>query len=245
MNSNITLWLTEWHYYIDLWSACLVAKGIDENCFGCMFQRWYKLEAAFTFVPWFSSAGYFIRILFPWLAHVLSDYFTGNISESWYLYIQKVLSHNFSSSLSLGTRLIWLICTYNVSELNLLFPFFPATALTPDNVLSELKELNWKTLCNTNTDVFLRVCDGVLELPVSEGQRIERMYASEEERKRAGVSWWVDHHPLASYRLLITRLDWEGKHSHPLANRIHQYAEKVTGMLSSILYYHWQLYNSS
>ena len=62
------------------------------------------------------------------------------------------------------------------------------------------------------------------------------MYASEEERKRAGVMYWVDHHPYASYRLLITQLDKEEKHS--LANQIHQYAEKVTGMLSSILYCH-------
>ena len=62
------------------------------------------------------------------------------------------------------------------------------------------------------------------------------MYVSEEERKSAGVLWWVDHHPLASWRLLITRLDREGEHS--LANQIHHYAEKVTGMLSSVLYYH-------
>ena len=122
-----------------------------------------------------------------------------------------------------------------VSQVNC-FPF-PATALTPYNVLKELKELNWKTLCdasayysNTNT------CGGVLQLPRSEGQRIERLYVSEEERKSAGVLWWVDHHPLASWRLLITKLDRERKHS--LANRIHQYAEKVTGMLSSVLYCH-------
>ena len=111
----------------------------------------------------------------------------------------------------------------NVSELNCL-PF-PATALTHDNVLSELKEVNWNTL---------GIFDGVLELPKSEGWRIEMMYVSEEERKSAGVSFWVDHHPLASWRLLITRLDKCGRHS--LANRIHQYAEKVTGMLSSMLY---------
>ena len=115
-----------------------------------------------------------------------------------------------------------------------LFPF-PATALTPDNVLKELKELDWNTLCNTNSPTF-GTFDGILDLPVSEGRRIERIYVSEEERKSAGVLWWVDHHPLASWRLLITQLDWRGKHS--LANRIHQYAEKVTGMFSSVLYCH-------
>ena len=112
-----------------------------------------------------------------------------------------------------------------VSQVNC-FPF-PATALTHDNVLNELKELNWEAL----GDIF-----GILQLPWFEWGRIEEMYISEEERKSAGVLWWVDHHPLASWRLLITRLDEEGKHS--LANRIHQYAEKVTGMLSSVLYCH-------
>ena len=117
---------------------------------------------------------------------------------------------------------------------------FLATALTPDNVQNELKELNWETLCNyykyKKSFFHLGTISGILELPESEGQRIERMYASEEERKSAGVMYWVDHHPYASWRLLITQLDEERKHS--LANRIHQYAEKVTGMLSSILYCH-------
>ena len=76
----------------------------------------------------------------------------------------------------------------------------------------------------------------VLELPLSEGRRIERICVSEEERKSAGVLWWVDHHPLASWRLLITQLDEVGEHS--LANWIHQYAEKMTGLLSSVLYCH-------
>ena len=121
------------------------------------------------------------------------------------------------------------------------FPF-PTTGLTPKNVLNELKELTWWTLCNTGSSTaygiepFHGICAGILELPMSEAQKIERMYVSVEERKSAGVLWWVDHHPLASWRLLITQLDEKGKHS--LANRIHQYAEKVTGMLSSVLYCH-------
>ena len=114
---------------------------------------------------------------------------------------------------------------------------FPGTALTPDNVLNELKELDWRILCDASTITDgTRSFGGVLDLPESEGWRIEEMYASDEDRKSAGVLWWVDHHPLASWRLLITRLDEERVHS--VANRIHQYAEKVTGMLSSVLYYH-------
>ena len=99
------------------------------------------------------------------------------------------------------------------------------TALTHRNVVKELSEVNWGTLCY-----------GILELPSSQWEKIERMYASEEERKYAGVTYWVDHHPYASWRWLITQLDRCGEQS--LANRIYQYAEKVTGMLSSILYCH-------
>ena len=129
--------------------------------------------------------------------------------------------------------IVLIICTATVSQVNC-FPF-PATALTPDNVLKELKEVDWKTLCDTNRYIYI-MSIGVLDLPSSEGQKIKRIYVSEEERKSAGVLWWVDHHPLASWRLLITQLDKKGKHS--LANLIHQYAEKVTGMLSSVLYCH-------
>ena len=92
------------------------------------------------------------------------------------------------------------------------------TALTHSSVVKELREVDW---------IILRYF--ILQLPESERGRIERMYASEEERKSAGVMYWVDHHPYASWRLLITQLDWQRKHS--LANRIHLYAEKVTGML--------------
>ena len=99
------------------------------------------------------------------------------------------------------------------------------TALTHSNVVKELSEVDWGTLRYS-----------ILELPPSERKGIEGMYASEEERKSAGVMYWMDHHPYASWRLLIARLD--SKREHSLANRIYQYAEKVTGMLSSILYCH-------
>ena len=69
---------------------------------------------------------------------------------------------------------------------------------------------------------------GILELPLSQGRRIEKMYLSEEERKSKGVLFWVNNHPYASWRLLIMQLD-----KHSVSNQIHQYAEKVTGMLSS------------
>ena len=116
-----------------------------------------------------------------------------------------------------------------------MFLSLSATALTHNNVLKELKEVNWKTLCDTS-NVYGFTFDGILDLPKSQGERIERMYISEEERKSEGVSFWVNNHSYSSWRLLIRKLDDEEKHS--VANQIHQYAEKVTGMLSSILYCH-------
>ena len=100
-------------------------------------------------------------------------------------------------------------------------------------MLKELKEVDWKTLCDTSAFyVTSNTFPGILQLPVSQGERIERMYVSEEERKSEGISFWVNNHPYSSWRLLMRELDDKGKHS--VANQIHQYAEKVTGMSSSI-----------
>ena len=72
---------------------------------------------------------------------------------------------------------------------------------------------------------------GVLELPKSEGQRIIRKYVSEEERKSAGVLFWVNNHSYASWRLLMTALDHKKEHS--VASKIYIHAERMAGMLSS------------
>ena len=42
------------------------------------------------------------------------------------------------------------------------------------------------------------------------------------------------NNPYASWRWLITRLDWKGEHA--VADQICGYAEKLTGMLGSSLY---------
>ena len=51
--------------------ACLVTKGIDENCFGCFYDYTDRKQI----LLWLSlcpdsSAEYFIHILFPWHDHV-------------------------------------------------------------------------------------------------------------------------------------------------------------------------------
>ena len=69
-------------------------------------------------------------------------------------------------------------------------------ALVLNNVVKELKDIDWDTLRY-----------GILQLPKPEVERIERMYVSQAERKSAGVLFWVDHHPKASWRLPILQLD--------------------------------------
>ena len=77
----------------------------------------------------------------------------------------------------------------------------------------------------------------VLLLPSSQLLKIEEKYAGETERKREGVKYWLWHNPYASWRWLITRLDREEEHA--AADQIRGYAEKLTGILGSSLYY-WQ-----
>ena len=108
----------------------------------------------------------------------------------------------------------------------------PPTALTVKNVLNELKKVDWKTLCGDGTYII----GGVLELPPSQRRRIEKDFTTDDERRTAAVSFFLTYHPYASWRLLIDRLDWHGEHS--LSERLHPYAEKLTGMLDCSLYCH-------
>ena len=92
-----------------------------------------------------------------------------------------------------------------------------------DNILEELKQVNWEILWQP-----------VLQLPFSQQLKIKGKYAGKTERKREGVKYWLWNYPYASWRLLITQLDrWE---EHAVADQIRGYAEKLTGMLGSSLY---------
>ena len=97
--------------------------------------------------------------------------------------------------------------------------FLSATALTVNNVVKELKDLDWYILCH------------VLSLSGSQKERIERENATEDERRNVAVSFCLTYHSYASWRLLILKLVKWGKPS--LSERLHPYAEKVTGMFDS------------
>ena len=85
--------------------------------------------------------------------------------------------------------------------------------LTVDNILNELKDVDWGNLC------------GVLQLPHSQQTRIESKYDLEDRRRKEAVLFWLKFHPYASWRLLVKQLDdWE---EHSVASILHSYAKEV------------------
>ena len=120
---------------------------------------------------------------------------------------------------------------FTVLVVIIIFPLsliLPSTALTVENVLNELKEVNWNTLCDGYT-----LIGGILELHYSQRKRIEKDFATEDERRTAAISFWLTYHPYASWRLLIHTLKVEWKHN--LSAALHPYAEKLTGILFLVL----------
>ena len=105
-----------------------------------------------------------------------------------------------------------------------------------DNILKELKGVSWETLSRGKAYDALELNGGVLELHYDQTEKIEREYTTEDDRKKAGITYWTWNHPYSSWRLLITQLDWEEEHA--VADKLHHHAEKLTGTLSSYLYYH-------
>ena len=86
--------------------------------------------------------------------------------------------------------------------------------------------MKWETLGDSG--------GGVLLLQGSRWRKIEAKYTEEAEHKKEGVKHWIWYCPYASWRWLITHLDWEGKHA--VAYQIRGYAEKLSGTLGSSLY---------
>ena len=73
-----------------------------------------------------------------------------------------------------------------------------------------------------------------LSIPQSKQDEIRRNFPDEMEQKRQAISYWINTDPLASWRRLITALDWMGETK--VADSIRSNAEPLTGIVTMYYY---------
>ena len=108
-----------------------------------------------------------------------------------------------------------------------------ATALTVNNITNTLNGIAWST-----------IGWGILDLPESKYEQIEKQFSSDEERVSAGVREWLLQDPLASWRKLINELYvMKDTKYNTLADSILHYAEELTGMYMIMIMIHTILHH--
>ena len=70
---------------------------------------------------------------------------------------------------------------------------------------------------------------------------IRETYSDPDEQKRQLILYWITTDPLASWRRLISRLDWMSQ--SPVADAIRDYAEPLAGAICNIMYICCYLYS--
>ena len=95
--------------------------------------------------------------------------------------------------------------------------YFNATALTVNNVVRVVEELEWRILC-------IRI----LNITSYKEQEIISGFSTDKDRKIQAVKWWIMNDPLASWRRLTRQLYSYNKES--IGDKIRHYCEDVTGM---------------
>ena len=105
--------------------------------------------------------------------------------------------------------------------------------LTPSNVMRIVREVEkwWSESESESLTTWLFI-------PESKQEEIRHNYLDEVEQKKQAISYWINTDPLASWRRLITALDWvdEGQ----LADSIRHNAEPLTGKYmnsTSLIFY--------
>ena len=63
---------------------------------------------------------------------------------------------------------------------------------------------------------------------------IRETYSDPDEQKRQLILYWITTDPLASWRRLISRLDW--MRQSPVADAIRDYAEPLAGAICNVMY---------
>ena len=95
----------------------------------------------------------------------------------------------------------------------------PGVPLTPSNVMRIVRGIE-KWWGGGGLTYFLYI-------PESKQEEIRQKFADEMEQKNQSICYWINTDPLASWRRLITALDWM-RQSH-LADSIRPNAEPLTG----------------
>ena len=94
--------------------------------------------------------------------------------------------------------------------------------LTPSNVMRIVREVE-KWWSENETESLTTW----LFIPVSKQEEIRCNYLDKVEQKRQAISYWINTDPLASWRRLITALDWSDEGQ--LADSIRHNAEPLPG----------------
>ena len=88
--------------------------------------------------------------------------------------------------------------------------------LTVDNVRKALHGIHWREVGR------------MLFIPYSKLSEIEGEYHSDEEREVAVIRYWILRDPYASWRRIVDKLEWRGRHDHAIT--LYHYSEELTGM---------------
>ena len=112
---------------------------------------------------------------------------------------------------------MYVLCIHMYVNVTLLF----IAGLTVDNVRKALHGiLSWYEVGR------------MLYIPRSKLSEIEGEYRSDEEREVAVIRYWILRDPFASWRRIIWRLEWNGRHGHAIT--LYHYSEELTGMLRAL-----------
>ena len=93
------------------------------------------------------------------------------------------------------------------------------TALTVNNIIEAIQGLDWRKFGRT------------LYIPDSKLDEISQEYVTDKQRETAVVRYWLLRDPLASWRRIIHELYLDDEEEQ--ADRIHHYAEELTGMYTT------------
>ena len=96
----------------------------------------------------------------------------------------------------------------------------PGVPLTPSNVMRAVREVErWWGERGLRTHLYI---------PWSKEEEIRQNFPHEMDQKKQAISYWINTDPLASWRRLITALDWMSETK--LADSLRSNAEPLTGI---------------